>query len=98
MRHGIPRMAESRSVLYNDHMKTITTDSRSDKVVESPFLTVRDVARLLGKSEPRIYQLVTARRVPAVKMGGRVMIPRAAFERWVELQNELALASVSGGP
>jgi excisionase family DNA binding protein len=51
---------------------------------------------MLGVSRVRAYQLVKEGRVPAVRLPqGRIKIPRAAWEAWVEEQNERALANLA---
>lgn len=56
------------------------------------FLTVRDVAPELGVSESRVYQLIGAQQIPAVRRGRAVRIPRRAWERWLDEQSQSALA------
>lgn len=58
-------------------------------------MTVADVAAALGLTPMRIYQLVHAKEIPAVRIGGRIRIPRGAFEAWLLQQDELALAAVA---
>ena len=60
-----------------------------------PFLTVPEVARLIGASPERTYALCSGGVIPRVKLGSRVRIPRAAFERWLEKMSERALAGTS---
>jgi excisionase family DNA binding protein len=63
---------------------------------ETPFLSVADVARVLGISTPRAYQLAAEGRFPSLRLSPRrIRIPRAAFQQWLEAQTELALASVA---
>ena len=59
---------------------------------EKPFLTVPEVARLIGASTERTYALISDGIVPGVRFGRRVRIPRRAFERWLEGLDEQALA------
>lgn len=61
---------------------------------ERPFLTVRDVAELLERSEPRIYQMIAAGEIPATRLGRRILIPRAAMDTWLEEKAREALAAV----
>ena len=59
-----------------------------------PFLTVAEVARILGRSRERTYQLTSAGLVPSVKIRGQVLVPRRAFDQWLDALNERALARV----
>jgi excisionase family DNA binding protein len=48
------------------------------------LLSVREAARLLGVGRDTTYVLVRERRIPAVRVGRRILVPRAALERWIE--------------
>lgn len=61
---------------------------------ESEFLRPAEVAPLLGISRGRIYQLIAAGEVPAVKIGGAIRIPRQAWEQWLAEQRDRALEAV----
>jgi excisionase family DNA binding protein len=63
-----------------------------------PFLTVPEVARLIGASQERTYALCSGGDIPSVKLGKRVRIPRAAFDRWLTDLSERALAGVADAP
>jgi excisionase family DNA binding protein len=58
-------------------------------------MPVREVAEILDLTPTRIRQLVAANQLPAVRVGGRIRIPRRAFELWLEAQTEVALAAVA---
>ena len=62
-----------------------------------PFVTVAEMARLLGVGKPQVYKLVAARHLPHVRRGRRVLIPREAWRRWCEAQADAALAAVTDG-
>ena len=64
-------------------------------IVETPLLRASDIARLLGVTSRRVYQLVDAGLIPATRIGSSIVIPRAAWERWLADQAELALAHVN---
>lgn len=55
-------------------------------------LTVPEVARLLGLGRNQTYALARAGRLPVIRLGKRLLVPRAALERWLEEQ-----ARVQGG-
>lgn len=48
-------------------------------------LTVPEVAELLGISVISAYNLAKRQDFPAIRVGKRVVIPRAAFDRWLEM-------------
>ncbi len=45
---------------------------------------VREAAKLLGIGRDSAYALVREGRLPAVHIGRRILVPRAALEPWVE--------------
>ncbi len=47
----------------------------------SDLLTTAQVARLLGRSRQRIGQLIDAGQLPAVRLGRRWMVERAALAK-----------------
>lgn len=58
------------------------------------MLRVADVAPRLGLSTRRIYQLISAGRLPAVRDGQSVRIPTTAFDQWLRDQAEEALSAI----
>ncbi len=58
------------------------------------MLRPADLAPQLGVSRRRIYQLIAARRLPAVRDGKAIRIPRAAWVEWLTGRSESALNSV----
>lgn len=64
---------------------------------QKAVLSAADVAALLGVTTGRIYQLVRAGELPAVRRGRSICIPRAAWDRWLATQAERALASAMRG-
>lgn len=58
------------------------------------FLRAADVAHQLGLTTGRIYQLIAAGAIPAVRVGGAIRIPRAAWEEWLTGRSKEALARV----
>lgn len=62
---------------------------------ESPdLLRVRDVATELGVSRSRVYQLLRAGEIPAVRVGGAIRIPKGAWRAWLDEQRDRALKAV----
>lgn len=60
---------------------------------QNPFMTVAETATLLGKSPWRVYQLARTGEIPSTRVGGRIVVPRAAFDQWLEKTSERALAA-----
>ena len=47
------------------------------------LMSPADVAPLLGVTTSRVYQLVAAGSIPAIRRGRAIRIPRAAWEAWM---------------
>ena len=47
-------------------------------------LTVPEVAKLLGISRNYCYELVRRGIIPSIRLGKRILIPRAALEKMLE--------------
>ena len=55
---------------------------------ERMTLSVADVARELGLSKPKIYDLLGVPGFPKIRVGRRWIIPREPLERWLEARAE----------
>ena len=53
-------------------------------------LTVEEAADLLGISRAFAYDLVARKRLPSLKLGRRLIIPRQALDRLLDVELELA--------
>jgi excisionase family DNA binding protein len=60
----------------------------------SQLLRVTDLATAVGVSTSRIYQLLRARELPAVRIGGAIRVPLEAWEKWLAEQRDRALEAV----
>ena len=61
---------------------------------DKAFLSPGEVSVLLGVTRARVYQLISAGQIPAVRFGGAIRIPRLAWERWLQQRADQALAAV----
>jgi len=61
----------------------------SDRL-EPLVLSVPEAARLLGVSRNLAYELVREGRLPHVRLGRRVLIPRVGLEQWLAKEAGLA--------
>ncbi len=52
--------------------------------MEARTLTVDQAAKLLGISRNLAYELVRLGQIPSVRLGRRIVVPRAALERLLE--------------
>lgn len=51
------------------------------ETIERQTLTIEEVAALLGISRNSAYQAVASGQIPVLRLGRRLLIPRAALER-----------------
>lgn len=56
-------------------------------------MTVEEAAELLGISRAFAYKLVKSEALPHVRLGRRVVVPRTALERLLELEPRDASAT-----
>lgn len=52
--------------------------------MEARTLTVDEAAKILGISRNLAYELVRLGQIPSVRLGRRIVVPRAALERLLE--------------
>lgn len=57
--------------------------------VNTPILTVKDVAGLLKVSECTIYRLLTDRQIPAFRIGGDWRFHREQLQEWIKAQERV---------
>ena len=48
------------------------------------FLNAKTVAKVLGVSPSSGYELMLEKDFPALKIGGRIVVPKEKFIAWVE--------------
>lgn len=53
-----------------------------------------DLITLLGIGRAAAYNLVNRRDFPSIRVGRKVLIPRDAFERWLEAQTAGAFEEI----
>lgn len=64
--------------------------------LEDPILTIPEVARYLKMSKSKIYNLVSKKEIPHIKIGRNVRIRQADLQMWVEKQaNQLSFEILS---
>ena len=65
---------------------------------ERVFLRVSEAANLLDICTSRVYQLIAAGLLPGIKRGRRTLIPRQAFDAYIEQVNQEALSNLNLHP
>ena len=51
--------------------------------LQSPCLTAREAAAFLHLNEKKLYALANSREIPAARVGGKWLFPRAMLEEWL---------------
>jgi excisionase family DNA binding protein len=65
--------------------------NQSFQQLEDPILTIPEVARYLKVSKSKIYNLVSKKEIPHLKIGRNVRIRQTDLQRWMEKQtNQLS--------
>ena len=59
---------------------------------EKKVLTVTEAAEELGISRGSAYEAVRSGQIPTIRIGRRLIVPRAAFERMLEQAGEREIA------
>lgn len=59
--------------------------------MEKRVLSVNDAANILGLSRASVYEAIRLGRIPHVRIGRRILIPRTALEQMLESE---AVASI----
>jgi len=59
-----------------------------EKKPDALCVTVDDLCDLLQVSRPTAYSLVHKEGFPVIRLGRRLLIPRAGLERWLNEQTE----------
>jgi excisionase family DNA binding protein len=54
------------------------------RMTERAVYTVREVSAMLSLSLGGTYQLCRERQIPALKLGGRWVIPKSRFHTWLD--------------
>jgi excisionase family DNA binding protein len=57
--------------------------------IERSTLTVIEAALYLGISKNLMYQLVRENRIPAIRIGRRILFKRDSIDRWLSNQEGL---------
>lgn len=72
--------------------------------LEHRYLTVRQCARYIGRTEAAVYHLVAEARIPYRRLQGRRLVfDRIAIDRWIAdscgvSASDLGRASIGGAP
>lgn len=54
------------------------------ETMESKIYTIQEVCEMLDISRSFAYQMLKEGKIPSVKLGKRVIIPKTKFDTWIE--------------
>jgi excisionase family DNA binding protein len=69
----------------------LTTPEAEKGKTARGYLTVRGASEFLGIAEKTIYNLVSARKIPFLKLGGKLLFKANELTAWVEASRQLSL-------
>jgi len=61
-----------------------------DAMETNTLMRASEVAQKLGLGRSKTYELIAAGRLPTVRIGRSVRVPREALERWIKTQTREA--------
>lgn len=56
--------------------------------MEKIAISVPEAAKLMSVSKPKMYELIHMEGFPAVKLGGRTLVPLDGLKAWMQSQVE----------
>ena len=67
-------------------MKPTPSRDQTDRADEILLLTVDQVSAALQCGVKRVYNLISERRIPSVRLGRRVYVPRHLLRSWLDAE------------
>jgi excisionase family DNA binding protein len=78
---------QSESRIYDRdryfHKKTAAIKQGGKAMTEKSVLSVQELARQMGISLPKAYELVKEPGFPTIRIGTRILIPTEGFRDWL---------------
>ena len=59
-------------------------------IEEKATMSVRELSMSMGISLPKAYEFVKRPGFPVLRIGSRILIPKAAFEEWLKAESTKA--------
>ncbi|MCH7950918.1 MAG: helix-turn-helix domain-containing protein [Candidatus Dadabacteria bacterium] len=54
------------------------------EIVVKKYLSIDEASKTYSLTKSTLYKLSALRRIPLIKLGSRVLIPVADFEKWLD--------------
>ncbi|WP_241687101.1 helix-turn-helix domain-containing protein [Deinococcus metallilatus] len=67
-------------------MTTPSSDLPTTVPQDALLLTVKQAAAALQLGTNRVYEMVNAKELPSLRLGGSIRIPRSSLIQWIEDQ------------
>lgn len=58
-------------------------------------ISVSEMAKHMGISRPKAYELANSKGFPAIRVGKRIVIPYAAFADWLQKAVDISLQDIA---
>lgn len=53
-------------------------------IMETRIYKINEIAEILGISKSYAYQMIKEEKIPVVRLGRRIIIPKPKFDAWFE--------------
>lgn len=80
----MPLCSKTQAFTLPSIFKLSETGVMDEMNADKAAYSVEEVAKLLGTGRGQTYQAVRDGSIPCIRIGRRVIIPKAAFHRWLE--------------
>lgn len=57
-------------------------------MIEKDFLTVKELCEWIRLSRAKVYSLVTEKKIPHAKVGGKILFDKEKIKVWIENQSK----------
>jgi excisionase family DNA binding protein len=81
-----------RDIALRVHDSTVQDKPSRAATIERETLTVAEAGRVLGIGRNAAYDAVARGQLPAIRIGKRLVVPRAALDRLLTFEGERAKA------
>jgi excisionase family DNA binding protein len=66
------------------NVNNISIETTEEAVMQNNYLTLNEVSEMLHLSKSSVYCYVGNRKIPHIKLGGRLLFPENDLTRWLE--------------
>jgi excisionase family DNA binding protein len=77
-------------------VNNISIETTEEAVMQNNYLTLNEVSEMLHLSKSSVYCYVGSRKIPHIKLGGRLLFPENDLTRWLDSMKKPADNKTSG--